>query len=135
MNKRERKTWRQQWEDYAQVSRIGERSRKYQAAALRGCIEPTGLEVYSRLPFVGAGDRDDTVKILELLEGYYVGKTNVKYGAAHEKRYLMALGTVLRKRVSKFGEDVKIMLTRCYRNNRNSVINQDISKRFSMAYF
>ena len=57
------------------------------------------------------------------------------YGAAHEKRYLMALGTILRKRVSKFGEDVKIMLTWCYRNNRNSVINQDISKRFSMAYF
>ena len=47
----------------------------------------------------------------------------------------MALGTILRKRVSKLGEDVKIMLTRCYRNNRNSVINQDISKRFSMAYF
>ena len=58
-----------------------------------------------------------------------------KSGAAHEKRYLMALGTILRKRVSKFGEDVKIMLTGCYRNNRNSVINQDISKRFSMAYF
>ena len=47
----------------------------------------------------------------------------------------MALGTILRKRVSKFGEDVKIMLTRCYRNNRNSVINKDISKRFSVAYF
>ena len=35
----------------------------------------------------------------------------------------------------KFGQDVKIMLTKCYRNNRNSVINPDISKRFSMAYF
>ena len=63
-------TWRQQSEDYAQVSRIGEPSKRYQAAVLRGCIGPTGLEVYSGLPFVGAGDRDDTVKILELLEGY-----------------------------------------------------------------
>ena len=79
MNRREWKTWRQQWEDYAQVSRIGEQSKKYQAAVLRGCIGPTGLEVYSGLPFVGAGDRDDTVKILELLEGYYIGKTNVIY--------------------------------------------------------
>ena len=79
MNRREWKTWRQQWEDYAQVSRIGEQSKKYQAAVLRGCIGPTGLEVYSGLPFVGAGDRDDTVKILDLLEGYYIGKTNVIY--------------------------------------------------------
>ena len=52
MNRREWKTWRQQWEDYAQVSRIGEQSKKYQAAVLRGCIGPTGLEVYSGLPFV-----------------------------------------------------------------------------------
>ena len=79
MNRRELKTWRQQWEDYAQVSRIGEQSQKYSAAVLRGCIGPTGLEVYSGLPFVGAGDRDDTVKILALLEGFYIGKTNVIY--------------------------------------------------------
>ena len=79
MNRREWKTWRQQWEDYAQVLRIGEQSKEYQAAVLRGCIGPTGLEVYSGLPFVGAGYRDDTVNILELLEGYYIGKTNVSY--------------------------------------------------------
>ena len=54
-----------------------EQSKKYQTAALRGGIGPTGLEVYSGLPFIGAGDRDDTVKILELPEGYYIGKTNV----------------------------------------------------------
>ena len=73
----------------------------------------------------------------DVLMNDYVGrgKETFTYGAAHEKRYLMALGTILRKRVSKFGEYVKIMLTRCYRNNRNSVINQDISKRFSIAYF
>ena len=37
--------------------------KKYQVVVVRSCVGPTGLEVYSGLPFVGAGDRGDTVKI------------------------------------------------------------------------
>ena len=44
-NRREWKTWRQQWEDFAQASRIGEQSKKHQAAVLRGCIGPTDFGV------------------------------------------------------------------------------------------
>ena len=81
MSGREWRTWKQQCTDYAQVyvARLSEQTREYQAAVLRGCLGPAGLEIYGGLPFEREEHKDETKKVLELLENFYVGKANVTF--------------------------------------------------------
>ena len=46
-----------------------------------------------------------------------------------------APAAILLQRHGKFQRASKLMPIWCYGNNHNSVVNQDFSKRFSMAYF
>ena len=79
MSGRKWRMWKQQWMDYVKVSRLSEQTQEYQAAVLRGCLGPAGFEIHGGLPFERAEHKNDTPKVLALLESYYVGKVNVTF--------------------------------------------------------
>ena len=68
--------WQEQWEDYALVYDITSKSTGYQAGTFRGCLGPTGREIYNGLPFGQTSDRNDIEKVLELFTKYQLNHSS-----------------------------------------------------------
>ena len=73
------KRWRQVWDSFEIVSMLDTQAMKYRVATFITCIGPDALEVYNGLPFECDSDKQDLPKILDLMEKYCIGQTNVIY--------------------------------------------------------
>lgn len=65
------------WENYEIASGLKERNGELRVATLLTCLSAGALSVYDGLKFESEEDRKDI--ILQLLEDFYIGQTNVIY--------------------------------------------------------
>lgn len=73
------KKWKQIWTSFEVVTRLKDQSNEYRTATFITCIGPEGLEIYNGLPFANDADKGDIDKVIELMDAYCVGETNVIY--------------------------------------------------------
>ena len=72
------KKWKQIWDSFEIASRMTEQADKYRVATFITCIGPDALEVYNGLPFE-EDDKSKISKVIELMQKYCIGQTNVIY--------------------------------------------------------
>ena len=89
------KRWKQVWDSYEIVTNLKDKETAYRTATFITCIGPDALEVYNGLPFENAADKNDIVKVLDLMEKHCLGVTNTIY-----ERY------VFNNRLQKPGETI-----------------------------
>ncbi len=73
------KVWKQIWDSFEIVSGLGTQENKYRVATFITCVGQEALEIYNGLPFQNDRDKQDMPKILNLMEEFCVGQTNVIY--------------------------------------------------------
>lgn len=69
------------WENYEIASRLKERNGELRVATLLTCycLGAEALSVYDGLKFESEEDRRDIIKVLQVLEKFCIGQTNVIY--------------------------------------------------------
>ena len=67
--------------NYEVASRLNTQSRDLHTATLLTCIGPDVLEIYDGLPFANTEERTQIDKVVELLDGYFIGETEEIYEA------------------------------------------------------
>lgn len=67
------------WENYEIAIGLKERNGELRVATLLTCLGAEALSVYDGLKFESEEDRKDIIKVLQVLEDFCIGQTNVIY--------------------------------------------------------
>ena len=73
------KKFRRMWNNYEIASKLRLESKELRTATLLTCIGTDALETYEGLEFANENEKTDIDAVLEKLEAFYVGATNVIY--------------------------------------------------------
>ena len=73
------KKFRRMWNNYEIASRLRQETKELRTATLLTCIGTEALETFEGLEFVNETEKTDIDVVLEKLEAFYVGATNVIY--------------------------------------------------------
>ena len=73
------KKWKQIWDSYEIVTELTKRPDEYRVATFITCIGADALEIYNGLPFENEVDKKNITKVIQLLEKYCLGETNIIY--------------------------------------------------------
>ena len=71
------KRFKQVWQNYEIAAHLREQSNELRTATLLTCIGTEALDVYNGLPFANEAEKTDITVVIQKLEDFYIGKTNV----------------------------------------------------------
>jgi len=70
------KVWKQTWNNYVTIAKLGTQPPEYKAALFLHCIGVDALKIFNGFQFDSPDDRNNLSKIIEKFDQYTIGKLN-----------------------------------------------------------